>query len=82
LNIPEGNKKGVNMNKELSKALKKKLKGRFPALNLTPEEMCHVTKITLFTLAAHLRKRTSFNGARLIKYAGKSVEDYLEGKED
>jgi hypothetical protein len=69
------------MNKELSKALNNKIKMRFPALNLKPEDMCHITIITLSTLAGVLRKRTTFNGARLLKYAGKSVEDFLTGKE-
>lgn len=69
------------MNKDLAKGLSKKAKKQLPALNLTPEQMCHVTIITLSTLAGDLRKRTIFSGARLLKYAGKSVEDVLNGKE-
>ena len=65
------------MNKELSQGLIKKSKKRFPALNLTPDEMCHITIITLSTLAGFLRKRTTFNSARLLEYAGKSVGDFL-----
>ena len=66
-----------DMNKELSKALAKRIKKRFPALNLMPEDMCHITIITLATMAGFLRKRTTFNGARLLEYAGKSAEDFL-----
>ena len=69
------------MNKDLSRALNKKLKEKFPTLNLRPEDACHVTIITLSTLAGFLRRRTSFNGSRLLQYAGKSVEDFLTGKE-
>jgi hypothetical protein len=69
------------MNKDLSKALTKKAKIKFGALNLSPEDMCRITSITLFTLAGFLRKRTTFNGARLLKYAGQSVEDFLTEKE-
>jgi hypothetical protein len=69
------------MNKELSQALKKKMKKRFPDLDLKPEDMCHVTIITLSTLAGFLRNRVAFSGAKLLKYAGKAVEDFLVGKE-
>lgn len=69
------------MNKELSQGLNKKVKRKFPNLNLTTEDICHITIITLSTLAGYLRKRTSFNSARLINYVGKSVEDFLTEKE-
>jgi hypothetical protein len=69
------------MNKELSQALTKKMKRKLPSLNLKPEDMCQITIITLSSLASFLRKRTTFNGARLLKYAGQSVEDFLTGKE-
>lgn len=65
------------MNKELSKALNNRAKKKFPALSLTTEDMCHITMTTLSTMAGFLRKRTTFNGARLLEYAGKSVEDFL-----
>ena len=66
-----------DMNKELSKALNNRAKKKFPTLNLRTEDMCHITIITLATMAGFLRKRTTFNGARLLEYAGKSVEDFL-----
>jgi hypothetical protein len=69
------------VNQDLSKALNEKSRKVFPALNLTPEDMCRISMLTLTTLAAHLRRRTTFSGARLLKYAGKSVEDFLTGKE-
>ena len=69
------------MNKDLSRALNKKLKEKFPTLNLSPEDGCHITIITLSTLAGFLRRRTSFNGSRLLEYAGRSVGDFLAGRE-
>ena len=65
------------MKTELLKELTKRSKRKCPALNLTAQDMCHVTIITLSTLARLLRKQTTFNGARLLEYAGKSVEDFL-----
>lgn len=70
--------KGGNLNKDLSKALNKEVKKRFPALDLTPDDMCHIAVMTLSTLAGFLRKKTTFNGARLLKYARDSVKDLVE----
>jgi len=69
------------MNKELSQALNKKMKKKFPGINLKPEDMCHITIMTLSTLASFLRKRIAFSGAKLLQYAGKAVEDFLTEKE-
>jgi hypothetical protein len=70
------------MNRELSKGLNKKIKRKFPNLNLTTEDTCHITQVTLSTIAGFLRKKTTFNGARLLEYAGKSVGDFLAEEED
>jgi len=69
------------MNTELSKALNKNRRKKFPGLNLTAEDMCQITITTLSGLAGFLRKRTSFNSARLFKYASEAVGDFLTEKE-
>jgi len=65
------------MNKDLSRVLNKKLKEKFPGLDLTPEQMCHVTIMTLSALVGFLRKRTRFNGSRLLRYARDSVKSLV-----
>jgi len=66
------------MNKELALGLTQKASKKFPTLNLTPEDMCHITIITLASLMSFLREHAVFDRARLIDYAGNSVKRYLE----
>jgi hypothetical protein len=66
------------LNKELSQELGKRLKKKLPALELTVDDMCHVTIITLSTMARFFRKQATFSSARLLEYARESVNDFLE----
>jgi len=66
------------MNKELSRELAKRAKHKFPDLNLTPTIMCQITSVTLGGVSLFLRKQTTFNSARLFKYASEAVGDFLK----
>lgn len=68
------------MNKELAPRVVKEVKGRFPTLKLTAEDISQITIITLSTMAYFLRSRTAFSNARLLKHARDSVKSLLESE--
>lgn len=68
------------MKAELAHKVLTEVRRKFPALNLTAEDIVQITIITLSTLAASLRRRTIFSSARLLKYAGNSVKSLFEAE--